>query len=114
MAGRTWSVSPFSIDNDVVAGISPQIELTRIAPNPSRGPIDVSFRLAFPGPVRLSVVDIAGRQVATLVDGPRRAGAGTARWDLAGPAGARVPAGIYFLRLEALGQSCARKTIRVE
>lgn len=44
------------------------------APNPFRARTHVSFTLAKPGHARLAVYDVAGREVALLLDAPRAAG----------------------------------------
>jgi hypothetical protein len=108
-----WTVPPASIEDDVATSVGPRIRLTRVAPNPSRGLVEVTYWVAAPGPVRMSVLDPAGRRIATRVDGAPEAGIRTARWDLTRAAGARIPAGVYFLRLEALGETRTLRAIRV-
>jgi len=68
-------------------------------PNPFNAGTSFSVRLTSAGPVRLSVVDLLGREVALLVDERRPAGVYTERWDAAG-----LPSGVYFSRLEAGGK----------
>jgi hypothetical protein len=63
-------------------------------PNPSGTSVRLTFSLPATGHARLSVVDVAGREVARLVDGDLEAGPHGYRWS------APVPAGIYFARLE--------------
>src|SRR5204862_6021730 len=55
--------------------------ITRLAPNPSAGRTQIQYAVARAGRVRLTVVDIAGRVVSTLVDGPSRSGRFSAIWD---------------------------------
>lgn len=65
----------------------------RAWPNPSSR--DVSFRLAVPGDyVSLEVLDTGGRRVRELTVSD-----GFARWDGRDARGARVPAGVYLVRL---------------
>ena len=75
------------------------------SPNPARGRTTFSFALPQTGRVRLTVVDAAGRLVATLVDGDVAAGWHEAQWS------ARAAPGVYFARLEAPGG--ARRSARV-
>ena len=72
-------------------------------PNPSRGDGWVAYALAEPGPARLVVLDVLGREVAVLVDGPSPAG--PARASLAT---ARLAPGTYVLRLSAGGAVVTR------
>src|SRR5690606_7342591 len=63
-------------------------------PNPARGGTALSFSVAAPTPVRLTVHDALGREVARLVDGPVAAGA----HEVPLAAGA-LPAGVYLVRM---------------
>jgi len=72
-------------------------------PNPAAGSADVHFVTGDAGPVRLDLVDVLGRTVATLVDDHRPAGAHTSRVNVAG-----LPAGAYLLRLRAGGGVATR------
>ena len=79
------------------------------SPNPSRVLTRFSFTLPAAGHARLTVVDLAGRIVATLADGAFDAGAHQARWT------ASAPAGVYFARLEAPGgASRVTRVVRFE
>jgi endonuclease I len=79
----------------------PVFALGRNAPNPF-GPVT---RIPFAAPagtrVRLSVYDVSGRLVATLVDGPAGAGPQEAVWDARDRDGTPASAGVYFYRFEA-------------
>jgi len=70
-----------------------------VRPNPSRGPVEIEYALPRESQVRLSVFDVAGREVARLVDGPRSAAVHVASWSGIG-ARARARAGVYLVRLE--------------
>jgi hypothetical protein len=70
------------------------------APNPSAKGFNLAFDLARPGPVRLAIYDVAGRQIAVLVDGMMGAGVETLRWSATDQQGSVVPPGVYFARLE--------------
>jgi hypothetical protein len=58
--------------------------------------------------VRLTVTDVTGRAVTTLVDGVRNAGQYAAVWD-GTAAGKRVPPGMYFVRLRTPDFSMVRR-----
>ncbi len=63
--------------------------------------------------VTLEVFDTAGRRVRTLTDAVYPAGEHAVRWDGATAPG-RVPAaGVYLLRLRALGRTLTRTAIVV-
>jgi flagellar hook assembly protein FlgD len=60
--------------------------------------------------VTLSVFDVAGRRVRTLVDGWMRAGPHSSRWDGRDDGGRAVASGVYFARLEA-GRILSRRMV---
>ncbi len=64
-------------------------------PNPSRGMTQLSFSLAMPAHVELSVYDLAGREVGTVADQQYEAGSHTVRWD-----GTGLKSGLYFAALK--------------
>ncbi len=75
--------------------------LTSNYPNPFTHATTIEYALPASGPVRLSVYDMLGREVAILVDGVQHAGKHAAVFD-----GASLPSGTYLYRLEAAGQVC--------
>jgi len=81
-------------------------------PNPFNG--STLLRLACPSArrVRLSVYDVLGRELVTLVDGPS-AGALTVRWDGRDSRGRAVGSGQYFGVLRAEDQTVVRKLVLV-
>jgi hypothetical protein len=72
------------------------------APNPFNGDTVISFDLPQDGPARLSVYNLTGQKVATIVDGSLAAGHHQLRWDSRADDGRHLALGVYFYRLEAL------------
>ena len=70
--------------------------------------------LAVPEPVRLEVLDLAGRRVATLVRGARPAGRQSVRWDRRGDDGTRAASGVYFVRLVGATESFKTRLLVVD
>jgi glucose/arabinose dehydrogenase len=66
-------------------------------PNPFSGSTTIRFHLAEPGPVTLTVYDVLGRVVATIVQDELPAGAHAVTWDLSGLPS--VASGVYLYRL---------------
>ena len=85
-----------------------------LAPNPARGGTWIALRLARAGDVRLSVLDASGRRIRGLLAESLPAGARMLRWDGRDQGGARAPAGIYFVRLEAQGRVRAARFALLE
>lgn len=63
--------------------------------------VRMRMTLAEPGPVELSVHDIAGRRVRTLLRSVLDSGNHAVDWDGASDAGERLPAGVYMVWLRA-------------
>ncbi|MBZ0267514.1 T9SS type A sorting domain-containing protein [bacterium] len=70
------------------------------APNPFRESTRVEFRVPSTREVSLDVLDLRGRRVRTLARGTYSSGHYAAIWNGLDSAGNRLPAGIYFCRLE--------------
>lgn len=75
-----------------------------ICPNPFNPATIVRFDLPESGPVRLSVFDLAGRVVRTLVDESLPQGTHQAAWDGRDASGRDVGSGTYLARLEFGGK----------
>lgn len=80
-------------------------------PNPARGSARIAFSLPGSGHARLSVYDLAGARVRTLLDGERSAGATSVLWDGRDAHGRPVRAGAYFVRLEYAGRSLTQRLV---
>jgi hypothetical protein len=81
--------------------------LTRAVPNPATGPQHIGFTLPREADVDVSVFDVAGRCVATLVHGNVAAGAHETEWR--GP----VPAGVYLVKYRHPGGVTTARLVRM-
>ena len=93
---------------------APALHLNQNVPNPFNPSTRIDFALATAGHATLEVLDLAGRRLAVLVDGPRHAGAHHVTWDGTDDRGARQAAGVYLYRLTAPGQVLTRKMALIE
>jgi hypothetical protein len=76
-------------------------------PNPFNSSTIISFDLREASFVNLSIYDISGREVASIVNGQRSMGAHQVVWDAEG-----LPSGIYFVKLKVdNGWSSVRKML---
>ena len=84
------------------------VQLGAPSPNPVASLLRYTLSLREAAHVSVRVFDTGGAVVATLVDGEAPAGDHLRSWEPIGPHGNRLPNGIYFLRLDALGVRQAR------
>jgi len=91
---------------------APQRAFSIVAAGPTPFESGTSFRYAAAKPqhATIAIYNAAGARIASLADGVL-AGSGTLTWDGRTGAGARAPAGIYFLRAEAGSFRESRKIV---
>ena len=77
-------------------------------PNPFGASTTVEYQITKPGSVRLSVYDLRGRLVSTLVNEDQIEGTYTEEWNAAG-----LASGTYFYRLEVDGRPVSTKKATV-
>lgn len=116
--GTLWAVrSHENIYRQKIAGGSSSVAtaagpdafmLEESYPNPFSSATTVDYRLLERCHVTLTVCDLQGRRVATLVDGMEEAGRKQAQWDASGMAD-----GIYLLRLQAGSHVATREIMLV-
>lgn len=93
----------------VTATVPPPVlalAVEEIVPNPTARTARIRFALPAAGHVRLSIFDVAGREVARLVDAPLAAGHHTRSWPALEQ---RAAAGVYYLELAAGGERRVRR-----
>jgi len=84
--------------------------LSYVGPNPTAGRTTIEYTLARTAKVRVGVVDIQGRTVATLVDGSFSPGRYQAVWNGSTERG-RAPAGVYFVQFQGAGVSAVKRLV---
>jgi len=112
----SYAGSPFAAEQSlanpaaVAKELPKELSLALASANPAPG--QARFRLSLPerARIRLSIHDVAGRRVATLLDGEREAGVHTVSWDFRGEIASRSP-GVYFARLVAEGRTFTRRVV---
>jgi hypothetical protein len=70
-------------------------------PNPFAEQTAFAVELPEAAPVQVTVYDVTGREVATLVERDLQAGVHTVRWDGRSEQGQRLASGVYLVRLQA-------------
>ena len=97
------------VENPIIAEVPRRFTIHSPYPNPFNPCTVISFELRDASFVELTVYDIAGREVARLVEGWRSAGIHQLTFD-----GSRLSSGIYFARLQADGFSRTRKLLLIK
>ena len=85
--------------------------LVECRPNPAVGVARVAFQLPARAHARLLVRDLAGRPVATLVEGSLGPGRHEVSWRSRDDRGSPAPAGIYFGQLTVDGRTVASRRL---
>jgi 5'-nucleotidase len=100
--GRILTEGTVAIENPGQSDETPvaSFALDQNVPNPFNPATNISFRLMQNEPVRLSVFDLQGRLVRTLVDDVRTAGEHTVTWNGTTDSGRRAASGTYLYRLQ--------------
>ena len=83
-------------------------------PNPFNPMTKIRFKLAEPGPVDLTVYDLLGREVASLLQTQMEAGLYEIEWDARDNANQLLPSGVYLYRLDAGTFSESRTMVLVK
>jgi len=78
-------------------------------PNPFGASTALTFSLRREAPIKIEVLDVAGRRVRTLADRVYGAGRWTVSWDGTNADGSPLPSGVYLVRLRADRDTVVRK-----
>jgi hypothetical protein len=82
-------------------------------PNPMNPASVLAYGIASAAQIRLTIIDLAGREVRTLVNGIRPAGEYRVYWDGRDDPGRTVASGVYFYRLAADGRLVGKQKVLV-
>jgi hypothetical protein len=111
-AGEGGATSVLATATVMAAARAASAQLLAPYPSPSRGAISAEFTLTANARVRLDLLDVTGRRLATLASGRYAAGRSQVRWD-ARAAGTELRPGVYVLRLLGAGRPVERKLVIV-
>lgn len=102
--GTTSSVS------ERVGGVVPQqFALGQNYPNPFNPSTKISFELSIPSHVLITVIDLLGQDVATLVDRNMEPGSYQTEWDAS-----RFASGVYYVRMDANNFNATRQVTLIK
>ncbi len=82
-------------------------------PNPFATSTSIGYSVARPSDVRLTVYDVTGRRVSSLVDGSQVPGKYQVFWRGLDESGSPVASGVYMFRLDVGDWSSTRKMLKI-
>ena len=94
--------------HDISGNSQSTFSLEQNFPNPFNPSTTIAYRIDQASHVVLSIYDITGRQVETLVDRYQLVGMYQVRWNAEGTTGRRLASGVYIARLQVDGRFSAR------
>jgi len=112
--GRCWPIAPKipdDADDDNHAGVPFQYSLGQNSPNPFNPSTEISFTMERAGRAIITIYNILGEQVKTLVDGRFSPGIHTVVWDGKDDNGHPLSTGIYLYSMETEEYSKTRKMV---
>lgn len=118
-AGSPYDVFVFSGDSGLVVDVEntdslilpEKFKLEYNYPNPFNSSTIISFTLSYRVAAELSIYDILGRKVTTLVDGVMPAGTYQTNWDGRDDRGSIKSSGVYFYQLKTDNYTLSKKMI---
>lgn len=118
--GATYEYVLVAVDRDGGENYSAPIRVTTSkadftllsnVPNPFNPSTTIRYILPSRGHLRVSIYDVSGRLVTTLVDESQSAGTHGVEWKGTDAVGTRVSSGVYLVRIEAGKQTLSRKMV---
>jgi hypothetical protein len=85
--------------------------LSQNYPNPFNPSTTIAYNISKPGKVALTIYNVKGQKVRSLVNEIKPIGHYTVTWDGLSENGTKVGSGVYFYRLENNGKSMTRKMV---
>ena len=98
-----WSTNETSVSGKEIS-TPVDFELSQNYPNPFNPVTTIDYSIINKSNVNMSVFDMTGRLIVTLVEGEKQAGAYSVSWDAS-----NIASGIYFYKITANGLSTTRK-----
>lgn len=104
-----WNIDDFILADGLVAELSTAESeanpagsaLSDAWPNPFDLSTTIGYRNETPGPVELTILDLSGRKIRTLVSAVQSSGSHAVTWDGTNSGGQRVGPGIYLYQFKA-------------
>ena len=110
VADEIWyNDRPDGLEISDEAPIATRFELGQNYPNPFNPTTHIRFNIPETASTKLTVFNVMGEEVATLVNGVMQAGGHTVSWNASS-----MPTGVYFYQLESANFSQTKKLLLVK
>ncbi|MCH8272654.1 MAG: T9SS type A sorting domain-containing protein, partial [Candidatus Marinimicrobia bacterium] len=103
-----------SVEDEIISSSPKEFSLSQNYPNPFNPSTSISYSISQNATIKLTIYNVLGQKVFTLVDEQKSSGAYTVKWDGRNAAGSRVASGLYFYRLEAKHEVNGRQRVFVD
>jgi hypothetical protein len=111
VAARPSSVPGTAVLESQTNTLPTAFSLAQNHPNPFNSDTLIRFSLPTRAQVSLTLYNLTGQQVATLVEGARDGGEYEVTWDGRSPEGGALASGVYLYHLQVGGQGMTRKLL---
>ena len=108
------SMNPTTAVQEITGVLPNDFALEQNYPNPFNPSTVIRFQLPVSSEVKLTIYNLTGQLVRTLVDAQKSAGRHEVVWDGRSDAGERLPSGVYLYRIEAGDFRAVRRLAMVE
>ncbi|MFZ5517592.1 MAG: lamin tail domain-containing protein [Candidatus Zhuqueibacterota bacterium] len=105
-ASNSTGVISAVFDTDVTANTIGSFELYQNYPNPFNSVTTIRFNLPQAQKINISVFNVIGQKIATLIDGFLKAGRGEVHWDAANQV-----SGVYFYQIKSDNYTMTRRMV---
>ncbi|MFQ5570692.1 MAG: FG-GAP-like repeat-containing protein [Rhodothermales bacterium] len=110
--GSEWAVAPSPVNtHDDSFEVPSTISLLGNYPNPFNPGTTIQYALPERSPVHLTIYNMLGAKIVTLVDATQPAGQHDVYWNGRDALGHAVPSGLYLYRLEAQGHTLSKTMV---
>ncbi len=112
---RIWTDSVTAIDDEKSQLVIPRkLALLGNYPNPFNSFTKISYQLSTAGNVELSIYNVLGQKVRSLVNTNQNAGIYKVVWDGTNETGSTVNSGVYFCRISDGQEQMTRKVLLIK
>jgi hypothetical protein len=109
-----WDGHPAVVEAAAPAPVITSLAVTGLDPIPLAGAgagVQIAYRIRVAGEASLSVFDVRGREIQSLVACTAAPGRFVVSWNRRDRSGATVPAGVYFVRLRTADRDYVRRLV---